>query len=479
MIFNSLEFVFFFVPFFLLYWLVFNRNIKGQNLFILAGSYLFYAWWDWRVLFPLIGCSIVNYTLGIYISKTENENFRRALVFTGILYGLGNLFFFKYLNFFLASLIDLFSIFNFNLNKQTFNFILPLGISFYTFRGISYLIDIHHEKIKPTTCWIVFFSYISFFPSLLAGPIDRAKKFIPQLEKNRIFNYETASDGMRQILWGLLKKIVVADNCEIITNQIFSSYENQPASSLFLGMFFYTIQIYADFSGYSDMAIGFARLIGFDITKNFSYPFFSQNIAEFWQKWHISLTTWMTDYVFTPLSFIFRSMEKLGVVLSILITFILIGLWHGSNWTFIVFGFIHGCCFIPLIYRGALTNKQTNEATPSTRKLVNILGTFTFIMLTTVIFRSDTLVDAYHYYSSLFSSTLFSIPPISMFKVLVPLLFIFIMFYIEWLGKEQNYGIEHIGKKWHKLTRWAFYFAIVMAIFLFGQKEHEFIYLQF
>jgi len=484
MVFNSGEFAIFFLIFFFLYWFVFNRNLKIQNFFILFGSYIFYAFWDWRFLSLLAGSSIVNYLLGIYIYKSENEKYRRFLIFLGLLQGLGFLVFFKYFNFFINSLADSFSIFNVSLNIHTLNLILPLGISFYTFRAISYLLDVESGKIKPTTDWVEFFVYLSFFPSLLAGPIEKARIFIPQLEKKRVFDYYQAADGLRQILWGLFKKVVIADNCATITNQLFHNYQALPASSLLLNAFLYTVQIYADFSGYSDMAIGFSHLIGFKITKNFNFPFFAQNIAEFWQKWHISLTSWMTEYVFTPLSFIFRGLGKTGLFLAILINFILIGLWHGANWTYVMFGVLNGCYFIPLILRGTLNTGKTiakDKLLPTFGEVINVLGTFTLVMLTTIIFKSESIRQATDYYARLFSVSLFSKPgiPSGGLNTSITLLFISFMFVVEWLGREQQYGIANLGRKWPEPVRWAFYYGIIIAIRTCSGLEQQFIYFQF
>ncbi len=263
MVFNSLEFVIFFPVFFLLYWFVFGRNKRAQNIFFLFGSYMFYSWWDWRFLFLLIGSSMANYFLGIYIDKTENEKSKKILVFLGLILGVGGLLVFKYYNFFIDSLISAFATFDIKLNIHSLNLILPLGISFYTFRAISYLLDINNGKVRPSTDFVVVFSYIAFFPCLVAGPIDRAGTFIPQMERIRKFDYSQARDAMQQILWGLFKKVVIADNCSKCTNAIFENYQTLPASSLLLGAFYFTIQVYADFSGYSDMAIGFSQLLGF------------------------------------------------------------------------------------------------------------------------------------------------------------------------------------------------------------------------
>jgi len=483
MVFNSLKFAAFFVVFFLLYWLIFNRNNKIQNLFFLLGSYVFYCWWDWRFLALIIGSSLVNYLLGIYIDKSENEKRRKFLVLLGLIQGLGGLLFFKYFNFFIDTFISAFSLININLSIHTLNIILPLGISFYTFRAISYLLDIDSGKIKPTTDWVIFFSYIAFFPCLTAGPIDRAKSLIPQLEKKRVFDYSHATDAMRQILWGLFKKVVIADNCATCTNAIFENYKTLPASSLLFGAFYFAIQIYSDFSGYSDMAIGFSRLLGFNVTKNFNFPIFAQNISEFWQKWHISLTSWMTDYVFTPLSFIFRRSGKSGLILSILINFILIGLWHGSNWTFILFGFLQGCYFIPLVLNGTLNRKRVKEGThllPSFNEFLRMAGTFTLVMLTVVLFRSETIGQAFSYYQAIISTSLLSAPKIPLDKAvkIVTIIFIIIMIIVEWLQRDKEHGLDIENIK-NSFLRLSIYYTIIAVILIFAGQKVTFIYAQF
>ncbi|MFN2440166.1 MAG: MBOAT family protein [Chitinophagaceae bacterium] len=405
------------------------------------------------------------------------------LLYIGLIQGIGTLAFFKYFNFFITSFNDAIQSLNINLNLQTLNIIVPLGISFFTFKTISYLLDIDKRKIKPATDWVVFFDYVSFFPCLLSGPIDKAKALIPQLEKRRVFVYDQAIDGLRQILWGLFKKVVIADNCAVITNELFDDYQELPASSLLVGAFVYAVQLYADFSGYSDMAIGFSRLIGFNVTKNFDFPFFAQNIAEYWRKWHISLTAWLTEYVFTPLSIAFRNYGKLGLILAILINFILVGLWHGANWTFVLFGFLHGCYFIPLILRGTMYKKKRiakGKQLPTFREFINVLGTFILVMLTLIVFRSETIGQAYDYYSRLFSMSLFSAPVLAAAnKAFITFLFILIMFFIEWLGREQEYAIAHMGFKWPRPLRLAFYYCIIIAIFIFAGSGQQFIYFQF
>ena len=483
MVFNSLPFVLFFLIFFFLYWFAFKGNYKLQNILVLGGSYFFYGWWDWRFLFLLIGVSALNFLLGIYIDKTESTARKKWLLYIGLLQGIGGLFVFKYFNFFVTSFIDAFAAINISLSIHTIRIILPLGISFYTFRTISYLLDVDRGKIKPCTDWVVFFSYVSFFPSLISGPIDRAGLLIPQLQKKREFDYEQAVDGFRQILWGLFKKLVVADNCATFTNEIFGNFESLPASSLLLGLFFYTIQIYADFSGYSDMAIGFARLIGFNITKNFDFPFFSQNIAEFWQRWHISLTSWLTDYVFTPLSIQFRDLGNRGLILAIMINFLIIGIWHGANWTFVLFGLLHGAYYIPLILRGKIFKKKKSmkgKLVPSFTEFRNMVGVFLMAMVGFVIFRADNISEAFGFYGKLFSSSMFSVPVISNRSgAVITMLFIIILFVIEWLGKSNEYAIGDIGTRFSKPVRWGIYYLLVVTIFFFAATGKEFIYFQF
>lgn len=474
----------FFIVFFLLYWFAFDRNLKLQNLLVLTGSYLFYGLIDWRFLFFLIAVSALNFYLGIYIEKTASPKYKRLLLCIGLFQGVGVLVYFKYFNFFIASFNAVFQSLNVNINMHSFNIIAPLGISFFTFRAVSYLSDIDKGKIKPATDAVVFFNYLSFFPSILSGPIDKAKTFIPQLERKRLFDGMQASDGMCQILWGLFKKVVIADNCAVVTSGIFDHYPELPASSLLAGSLLYTIQVYADFSGYSDLAIGFSRLIGFNITKNFNFPFFSQNIAEFWRNWHISLTSWFTEYVFTPLSLMFRDHGKPGIILAILINFTIIGFWHGANWTYALFGFLHGCCFIPIIIsRSALKAKGKTERYrpfPAFRALINMSATFTFVMLTFIIFRSETIWHAFRYYRGLFSVSIFSAPVIPYGKLRATLIiFILGMFVVEGLQREKEHGLQitHIKNPAVKLM---VYYTLIFSVVLFGAtKANQFIYFKF
>lgn len=484
MLFNSFTFAGFFLVFFILYWFVFNKSLKLQNILILAGSYFFYAWWDWRFLSLLIASSLLNYFLGIYIGKSTSQKQKRLFLWIGLIQGIGGLIFFKYFNFFIVSLTQLFSSFNVSLNIHVLNIILPLGISFYTFRTLSYLLDIKNKKIEPTHDWIIFFSHVAFFPSLISGPIDKAKTLIPQLETPRKFNLDEAVDGSRQILWGLFKKIVVADGCAIISKQVFEDYSNLPGSTLLIGIFFFTLQIYADFSGYSDIAIGIARLLGFNITKNFDFPFFAQNIADFWRRWHISLTSWMTEYVFTPLSISFRDYDKAGLIMAILINFVIIGIWHGANWTFLLFGFLHGCYYIPLILRGTMNKKKKinpDEFFPSFAVFRNMVGTFILVMLTFVVFQSATVMQALEYYKIIFSPSLFSKPVLLDNSVIfTSLFFVSVMILIEWLQRTKDHALQ-INNIKSPIVRFGIYYALILiTIYFYGSSEsNQFIYFKF
>jgi D-alanyl-lipoteichoic acid acyltransferase DltB (MBOAT superfamily) len=482
MTFTSLPFIFFITIFFLLYWVVFNKSLKIQNLLLLIGSYFFYAYWDWHFLFLLVGSSLFNYFLAIWMAKSKKESYRNLLVWIGLLQGVGCLIYFKYFNFFIKTLISGFAAFNISLDIHTLNILLPLGISFYTFRTISYLLDIKKRKIEPTTDLIVFFSYVSFFPCVLAGPIDRPKALIPQLETKREFNYLQASDGMRQILWGIFKKVVIADNCANFTSHVFDNYSTMPASALLFCTFLYTIQIYADFSGYSDIAIGVSSILGFKVTRNFNFPFFAQNIADFWRRWNISLTSWLTDYVFTPLSIYFRDYGKMGLVLAILINFTVIGIWHGANWTFILFGFLHGCYFIPLILKGTMNKKTAlmKNQPISFSILINMLGTFILVAFTFVIFRADSLVQAFEYLHRIFSKSLFSVIPISeKVNMAAAILSIFIMFFVEWLQRDKQHALQIDFLKSFALRALIYFFIIGMILSFSPSKGADFIYFKF
>ncbi len=482
MIFNSLDFLFFFISFFFLYWFIFKKSVKYQNIILLLGSYVFYALADWRFLSFLISVSALNYFLGIYIEK--KPKYKRLAVYIALIQGIGTLVFFKYFNFFIDSFNNLFH--SSNINLHTLKIIIPLGISYFTFKIISYIVDIDNGKIKATKNIIVFLNYVSFFPTIVSGPIDKARDFIPQLEKKREFNYNQATNGILQIFWGIFKKLVIADNCAVIVNSIFDNPSHFGGSTLLLVAILYAFQLYADFSGYSDMAIGIGRLLGFNITKNFDFPFFSQNIAEFWRKWHISLTSWLTEYVFTPLSIAFRDYNKAGLILAIIINFVIIGLWHGANLTFVVFGFIHGCLFIPMILNGTLNkkNKKIKKGLiPTGIRLLRMITTFIIVTFTMVLIRAESLESAFNFISNIFSVSIFSIPPKGLginTNITVPLLLLILFVIVEWFGKDGEYAIAKIKLIKKRYVRWSLYsFLIFMIIMYMKTFETPFIYVQF
>lgn len=482
MLFNSLDFAIFFPIVFILYWFVFQKKLAYQNLFVLAASYFFYAWWDWRFLFLILFSTVVDFLVGQQLQKTRRKNTRKILLWISILVNLGLLGFFKYYNFFVENFTNAFSFFGQDLNTSFLHIILPVGISFYTFQTLSYTIDIYRRELKPTTSFINFAAFVSFFPQLVAGPIERAKDLLPQFHTKRKFSIEASKDGLRQILWGLFKKMVVADNCAVFVDRFFEDYQDFSGSTLLIGAFFFTIQIYCDFSGYSDIAIGTSKLFGFKLTKNFDFPYFARNIAEFWKKWHISLTTWFKDYVYFPMGG--SRLGKFRTLFNTVVLFLIIGLWHGAHWKFVVYGFINSLHFFPIILFGQkrkFSKKVAeNRFFPNFRETYGILKTFTFLVLVRVFFRAESLEKGVGYLSEIFSTSLFSIPTFEDRKLAL-LTFFFILFFllIEWLGKNNNYAIEKLGLKWNRPLRWGFYYLLIFCIFYFYGEQQQFIYFQF
>ena len=406
MLFNSLDFAIFLPIVFLLYWFVAQKNLKLQNALIVVASYVFYGWWDWRFLSLIIFSTVVDYLVGQKLRVEEKQSKRKVLLWTSILVNLGFLGFFKYYNFFLENFVDAFSLFGMQINANSLNIILPVGISFYTFQTLSYTIDVYKKKLEPTKDFIAFSAFVCFFPQLVAGPIERATNLLPQFYKKRTFEYHKAVDGMRQILWGLFKKVVIADNCAEFANQIFNNSADMNGSTLVLGALFFTFQIYGDFSGYSDIAIGTSRLFGFDLKQNFATPYFSRDIAEFWRRWHISLSTWFRDYLYIPLGG-----SRGGTWMKVRNTFAIFlvsGFWHGANWTFIIWGALNAIYFLPLL----LTNNNRKnlgvvaegKLLPSFRELFAMLTTFILTVFAWIFFRAEDLNHAFSYICLLYTS---------------------------------------------------------------------------
>ena len=484
MIFNSIEFLVFFIIVFSFYYFFLREKTSLQNVLLLISSYVFYAWANWKILPLLMVTTACFFVLGIAIFNAKTDRHKQLFTLLGIVFGIGTLLYFKYFNFFISSFKELFESFGLQTNLHTFKIILPIGISFYTFRLLSYVIDIQRGKFEPTHNIIEFATYVAFFPCILSGPIDRPATLIPQLQKKRIFDYSLAVEGMKQILWGLFKKIVVADNCAVYVNLAFGGdYQAQASSTLLFAAVFYSFQMYADFSGYSDIAIGVAKLFGFRITNNFDYPFFAQNIAEYWRKWHISLTSWLTDYVFMPLNIKWRDWGKWGTIAAIMITFILIGLWHGDNWKFAFFGLYHGLLYIPLILSGAIFKKNKivtgKWGIPKPKIVFNILLTFGLVTIGNIIFRAENFGQAFEYLGGIINAGSIFLLPFGKTLLLKCMFVIACMLIIEWIERKNKFGLEKMGVTWKPILRYLMYYAILLLIFLSMGKEQIFIYFQF
>ncbi|WP_430682166.1 MBOAT family O-acyltransferase [Maribacter halichondriae] len=417
MLFNSLDFAIFLPIVFAIYWALQKSGIKLQNLLVVVASYIFYGWWDWHFLLLIFFSTLIDYSIGQKLSAEEMPKKRKILLWCSISVNLGVLGFFKYYNFFLDNFITAFSFFGADISASSLHIILPVGISFYTFQTLSYTIDVYRRKLEPTNDFIAFAAFVSFFPQLVAGPIERASQFLPQFSKKRKFEYDKAVDGMRQILWGLFKKMIIADNCAIYANHIFENSAEMNGSSLFLGALFFTFQIYGDFSGYSDIAIGVSRLFGFDLMRNFAFPYFSRDISEFWRRWHISLSTWFKDYLYIPLGGSRNGM--LISVRNVLIVFIVSGFWHGANWTFIAWGALHAFYIIPFVIlrknRVHLHIVAKGNVFPSIREILQMVTTFGLVVLAWIFFRAENVGHAIQYLSAMLSPSFIAPPPIHQF----------------------------------------------------------------
>jgi alginate O-acetyltransferase complex protein AlgI len=484
MLFNSLDFVIFLPIVFLLYWFVFNSNRKYQNIFLVVVSYVFYGWWDWRFLGLIVLSSIVDYVIGIKMSDEVNDKKRKLLLVLSLMVNLGILVYFKYFNFFVESFVEAFTYFGIAFKPATLQIILPVGISFYTFQTLSYSIDVYRRKLEPTKDVVSFFAYVSFFPQLVAGPIERAKHLLPQFFTPRVFKYDYAVSGMRLILWGFFQKIVIADGCALYVNDIFANYQTYSSPVLILGAVLFSFQIYGDFAGYSNIAIGVSRLFGFDLMQNFKYPYFSRDIAEFWRRWHISLSTWFRDYLYIPLGGSRGS--KLTQIRNVFIIFIVSGLWHGANWTFIIWGALNALFFLPLLLLGknkryTVSLKDLNHI-PGIRTLFNILMTFTLTTLSWIFFRSNTITDAVSYLKRIVINTDYtSLSSNSTMNHTIWPLFIFLCLFIviEWLNRDSETVIGKFLLE-RKFMRYSFYFLILLLVIInINNEASSFIYFQF
>ena len=489
MLFNSIQFVVFLPIVFLLYWFVFDRfiskskwQLKMQNAFVVVASYVFYGWWDWRFLLLIAFTSFCSWGSGLLIGKAESKKESKTWMWLNIILNLGIFALFKYYDFFVIEFARLFHI---STNGLLLKVILPVGISFYTFQALSYSIDVYRGKIEPTKDIVAFFAFISFFPQLVAGPIERATNLLPQFLKKREFDYDIAVDGMRQILWGLFKKIVVADNCAVYVDHVFSTYTNQNGSTLLLAAIFFTFQIYGDFSGYSDIAIGTAKLFGVKLMRNFKFPYFSRDIAEFWRRWHISLTTWFRDYVYIPLGG--SQISKAKVVRNTFVIFLLSGFWHGANWTFIAWGAYHAILFLPLILTGKnrkyLNQVAEGKLLPTVKETGQMMLVFILFLFGLIIFRSSSIQDFVIYVQEMCNISLLSAPWIKNRVYFIPLLIvIMIMLIVEWLQRDKEHGLEFDTKQhswWHVLVYIVMILCIVYYFLPSIESPSSFIYFQF
>lgn len=481
MLFNSIDFALFLPPVFFLYWFVTQKNLSLQNLLLLVSSYFFYACWDWRFLFLLIFSTCLDYYTALKISEVKTKPAKKFWFWLSICVNLGFLGVFKYYNFFAQSLADSLALLGLKIHPGSLEVILPVGISFYTFHGLSYVIDIYKERIKPEKNFVTYSVFVSYFPLLVAGPIERATHLLPQIKVARTFDYGRAVDGLRQILWGLFKKIVIADQCAEYANLAFNHTGDYSGSTLILGAIFFTFQIYGDFSGYSDIALGVSRLFGIELLRNFAYPYFSRDIAEFWRRWHISLSSWFRDYLYFPLGG--SKGGQASRIRNTFIIFLVSGFWHGANWTFIIWGLLNALYIMPSIINS--TNRNHLEIVakgkqwPTSKELFSMLLTFSLTVLAWIFFRAESVGHAMNYILRIFSPDLFSVPAFAALRTFITIGFTILMVLIEWKGREQQFALARFGLNWPRILRWAFYVYLVVLIVLNSGGEQEFIYFQF
>lgn len=478
MLFNSYEFLVFFPIVFIIYWFVFQSNLKAQNAFVLIASYVFYGWWDWRFLGLIAFSSLVDYVAAIRIQQSNSDTQGKYWLGFSLAVNLGMLGFFKYFNFFIDSAIQLMQATGIQANPFSLQIILPVGISFYTFQTMSYTIDVYRRKMEATKDPIAFFAYVSFFPQLVAGPIERASNLLPQFFGKREFIYSKGTEGLKLILWGLFKKVVIADNCALVVNPIFASYTDASGLELVFAAVLFAFQIYGDFSGYSDIAIGTGKLLGFDLMTNFRTPYFSRDIAEFWRRWHISLSTWFRDYVYIPLGG--SRVSKWLSIRNIFVIFLVSGFWHGANWTFVIWGGLNAIYFIPLFLqqknRRYTENVEISNFLPSLKEFGQIILTFSFVCIAWVFFRSASVTDAWLFFSTILNQSFFPSTYTFMNYDLRVALVLFIL--LEWLGRKNLNFLEMLPKTWWRYGVYAGLCYLIVYWGVFGEPI-EFIYFQF
>jgi alginate O-acetyltransferase complex protein AlgI len=484
MLFNSISFAIFLPVVFILYWFVLNKSLKIQNMLVLVASYFFYGLWDWRFLFLIFASTLVDYLVGIAIDN-NNENLKRkkAWLWVSVIFNIGLLGFFKYYNFFADSFIDMFQLFGYTITSTwTLNIILPVGISFYTFQTMSYSLDIYYNRLKPSKDFLSFATFVAFFPQLVAGPIERATDLLGQISSKRVFSQNQIIEGLKLILWGLFKKMVIADALAPMVDDIFTNYSTYPASTLILGVTLFSFQVYGDFSGYSDIAIGTSKLFGIELMSNFKFPNFSRNVAEYWQRWHISLSTWFRHYIYIPLGG--SRVSKLKSVRNICIIFLVSGFWHGANWTFIFWGAFHALAFVPvfLLGRNAIYKDSVvaeNSFFPSFVEIGQLLLTFAIVTFSRIFFRSESLTDAFGYISRIGSDMSYA-PYQHPLGYRMTDYFILVLLFVLYEFRMRRDERSPFKFK-NKYVRFAAYTLVIFAILLFYDSgfDRSFIYFQF
>lgn len=482
MLFNSFDFAVFFPVFFLLYWFVFQRSIRYQNLLVVVGSYLFYGWWDWRFLGLLMLSTGVDFLVSRGLQQSEQPLRRKGLLGISLAFNLGMLGYFKYSNFFLESFLDAFTFMGMPFEARTLSIVLPVGISFYTFQTLSYTLDVYRRRMEPSRDFVSFVAFVSFFPQLVAGPIERASDLLPQFSRERSFQMQAAVDGLRLILWGFFKKLVIADNCAGPANYIFNHSADLSGSTLALGAFYFAFQIYGDFSGYSDIAIGSARLLGFNLKRNFHFPYFSRDMAEFWRRWHISLSSWFRDYLYVPLGGSRGS--KLQTIRNVFIIFLVSGFWHGANWTFIAWGALNAAFFLPVLLldnnRKHLDVPAAQRVLPNLRETGSMALTFVLTCVAWIFFRSESLAHAMAILKEIASPSLLTMPRFMyMVDGFITLMLIAFFLLVEWTARRNHHALEKMEWLPSRPLRYGFYYLLLGLILWFGGKEQVFIYFQF
>lgn len=477
MLFNSLVFAIFLPLVYVVYWALGSPRVRAQNALLLIASYIFYGWWDYRFLALVFGSSLVDYLVSLGLARTEAIRRRRWLLSISLTVNLGTLAFFKYFNFFVDSAVALLQSVGLSASMPVLHVILPVGISFYTFQTLSYAIDVYRRELTPTKDPIAFFAFVSFFPQLVAGPIERASALLPQFLERRVFQMAAAKDGLRQMLWGFFKKVVIADNIAPYVSRVFGHPDNFGAPGLAIGAILFAFQIYCDFSGYSDIAIGCGRLFGIRLMRNFAYPYFARDVAEFWRRWHISLSTWFRDYLYIPLGGNRGSIPKQAR--NVFVTFTLSGLWHGASWTFVVWGFLHSLFYLPLLLRKKRRRNvgpiDEGRYLPRLGTMVAIATTFTVTTLAWVFFRAKSLGEAMAYFGRAVSHP---VDAAGLKSLVLPLSACVALAVIEWVRRDTQHVLEI--QSLPVAVRWAIYYAIIAGLLFFGKLANEpFIYFQF